>query len=168
MPAPAPTVPKKKRLLVLGIGNYMCGDASIGFRLAEDLAASYSHPQVDVINGGTIGMGLLYLFEEYSDLIVLDAVDVGAEPGTALSFKLSDLENMSKEPLVSNHQGGALSLLRHGQLLDLLPANVTLIGIQVKDITQEIGLSDVLKTKLEELAALIKGEINRYIATCMS
>jgi len=40
-----------RRLLVLGLGNYLCGDDSIGFRLAEKLSSSYFHPQVDIING---------------------------------------------------------------------------------------------------------------------
>ncbi|MGB4126225.1 MAG: hydrogenase maturation protease [Dethiobacteria bacterium] len=157
-----------RRLLVLGLGNYLCGDDSIGFRLAEKLSSSYFHPQVDIINGGTVGMGLLYLFEEYSDLMIVDAIDVGAAPGRIFQFQIADIEKMSGAASVSNHQEGAANLLRCAKLIGTLPSQATIIGIQVKKIAHEVGLSEELNKKLKEIAENITKEIDRYVTKCMS
>lgn len=153
---------------MLGLGNYLCGDDSIGFRLAENLSKSYLHPQVDIVNGGTIGLGLLYLFEEYSDLIILDGIDVGAVPGEIFQFQMADIEKLTGEALVSSHQEGAANLLRYAKLIGKLPARVTIIGIQIKEITKEVGLSDELYEKMDKIAEVIAKEIDRYVVKCMS
>lgn len=168
LPGCKPSIERKQRLLVLGLGNYLCGDDSIGFRLADTLAGSYDHPRVDIINGGTIGLGLLYLFEDYSDLIILDGIDVGAVPGAIYRFRMADLDKISREQLVSSHQEGAANLLRYARLLGRLPQRVTIVGIQIKTITREVGLSNELDVELDNILASIEKEIDRYVLECMN
>lgn len=158
-----------RSLLVLGIGNFLCGDDGIGPILAERLISVYDEDQrVDILNGGTIGLGLLYLFENYSDVLFLDAVDVGAEPGTVFKYTLEDLETIRSEEKLSSHQSGPYELMLYAKTIGCLPENVAVLGVQIETIRSEIGLSEALQNKLELIEMNIREEISAYLKTCMN
>ncbi|MEW6080975.1 MAG: hydrogenase maturation protease [Bacillota bacterium] len=154
-----------KRLLVLGIGNRLCRDDGIGSVLAERLSHRTEHENVDIIDGGTIGLGLLYLFESYSDVIIIDSTDAGAEPGTLIWYSLHDLEATEGEGKVSHHQSGVLDLLSHARLMGCLPKNVILLGIQVAAIEPEMGLSEEMRERLPMLETCVEEEIGHWLKT---
>ncbi len=157
-----------RKLLVLGIGNWLCGDDGIGAVMAERLASSYQSNHADIINGGTIGLGLLYLFQDYSDLMILDSVDLASAPGSIFKFSLEDLERFHLRKNLSGHQAGPLQLLQHADLLGTLPENVVIIGIQIKRIDAGIGLSEELSEQLGFIESRLKEEIGLYLKTCMN
>ncbi|MEW5784227.1 MAG: hydrogenase maturation protease [Bacillota bacterium] len=157
------------RLLVLGIGNFLCGDDGIGPVLAERLVSLYDdHPHVEVLNGGTIGLGLIYLFECHDSLLFLDAVDADAEPGTVFKFTLEDLEIARSEKKLSSHQSDPYELMLYARTIGCLPKNVAVLGVQIDTIRPGIGLSEALLHKLERIEKNIVEEINGYLKTCMS
>ncbi len=118
------------RVIVMGIGNPLVGDEGVGVRVAEVLMSSRSFPDgVDVIDAGTMGMGMLGLFREYGRVIVIDAVDgTGEPPGT--------LVRMSPEEIAPNQ---VLHSLHDVRLADVLEAvaftgadpHVEFVGVQV-------------------------------------
>jgi len=157
----------KKDLLVLGIGNFLCGDDGIGPILAERLMPCYDDDQdVDVLNGGTIGLGLLYLLDSYTNIIFLDAVDVEAEPGEVLKYSLEDLESVQSEQQISSHQSDPCGLLRYAKATGCSPGNIIILGIQIKQINNTIGLSDVLTNKLPLIETRVKNEIEAVVKQC--
>ncbi len=155
------------KLLVLGIGNIMCGDDGVGSVIAEQLAERLQMPGVDIVNGGSVGLGLLYLLAEYPALLVVDAVDAGAEPGELFSFRPEDLAQGGMQD-ISFHQSGLAVLLSRARLLGILPPQVKIIGIQVSRIVPEAGLSAELVAKLDIILEKIRGEIEHYHSQCMS
>jgi len=159
----------KKDLLVLGIGNFLCGDDGIGPILAESLMSCYDDDQdVDVLNGGTIGLGLLYLLESYSNIIFLDAVDVEAEPGAVFKYSPEELECLHLEKQISSHQSDPCGLLSYAKATGVSPGNVIILGIQIGQIDNAIGLSDVLKRKLPSIESRVKKEIEKIVKPCMN
>ena len=71
------------RTVVLGLGNMLMSDDGIGLaalaRLQDDW---FIPPQVELVDGGTWGMNLLPIIESADRVLVLDAIDSGAAPGT--------------------------------------------------------------------------------------
>ena len=65
-----------ERLLILGLGNPLMGDDGAGIQIVEELKKSDLPEYVDVIDGGTAGVGLIDLMSGYSRVIVVDAVRV--------------------------------------------------------------------------------------------
>jgi hydrogenase maturation protease len=71
------------RTLVLGLGNILMRDEGVGVRVVERLLEDCEFPpEVEVLDGGTLGLGLLPWVEEADRLLVIDAVDMGLEPGS--------------------------------------------------------------------------------------
>lgn len=157
----------KKNLLVLGVGNFLCGDDGVGPVLAERLMPLFEEEsQIDVMNGGTIGLGLLYLLDNYSNIIFLDAVDVGAKPGEVFKYSLEDLDSIHAENKISSHQSDPCGLLRYARAIGISPGNVIILGIQVEHICTEIGLSEVLMSRLSIIEARVREEIENVVKQC--
>lgn len=137
-------------MLVLGIGNTNCGDDGVGSVLAARLAHGElgADRRVNVVDGGTVGLGLLFLLEDCSELLVVDAVDLGAAPGEMFVFGCQDLESPDLKQQVSFHQSGLRDLLGAARLTGLLPPAVTVIGIQIGSVRYGFGLSQELEQRL--------------------
>ena len=73
--------PVARPVLVLGMGNILLEDEGLGVRALERLQSEYEFPeQVELLDGGTTGMGLLDDISGREYLIVLDAVQNGEAP----------------------------------------------------------------------------------------
>lgn len=154
---------ENKKILVLGLGNIFCGDDGIGSIIAENLGKDIDEQKIDIIDGGTIGLGLMYLFEDYTDLIIIDAVDMKASPGEVLVFSLDDLSMFDNEQKISFHQSGLYELLRFAKALGKLPPRIMIFGIQIGETSFENGLSEQLQSELVKIEEKIKEEIYRYL-----
>jgi hydrogenase maturation protease len=74
----------RDRVLVACVGNVLRGDDGFGFAVANRLGDSGELPGgVDLIETGIGGMGIVQqLLDGYRLLIIVDAVERGARPGT--------------------------------------------------------------------------------------
>lgn len=69
-------------VLVLGLGNLVMTDEALGSRTILELERRYQFPpQVSLVDGGTLGLDLLPRLEGIEKLLVIDALQMGAEPG---------------------------------------------------------------------------------------
>ena len=71
-------------VLVLAVGNILLGDDGCGQRVLAELATVRARwgSAVELVDGGTQGMALLGLLSGRRAVVVLDAVRLGAAPGT--------------------------------------------------------------------------------------
>jgi hydrogenase maturation protease len=77
------------RTLILGVGNLLLSDEGVGVHVLERLAATYDLPkEVQTLDGGTLGLGLLYYLEGVENLLIIDAVEMGEQPGTLLRLEM--------------------------------------------------------------------------------
>jgi hydrogenase maturation protease len=145
--------------LLLGLGNILLRDEGIGVHTVNRMREEWSFsPEVEIIDGGTLGLDLLPYFEKYSRILIVDAVDFGKEPGYISLLKDGDvLKPFSKK--LSVHNIGLADILFSCQLIDIKPAEIIIIGIQPKsmdiglDMTEEIGgkMPDLINTAIKTL-----------------
>lgn len=80
------------RVCVLGVGNTLLGDEGFGVRAMEYLRDNYVWPgNVDFVDGGTQGMGLMPLLVDYDKVAVLDIVHGQGKPGTVYLLENEDM-----------------------------------------------------------------------------
>ena len=80
--------PQTHNVLILGIGNPLCGDDGAGARAADLLADRCLPDGVHVQFAGTPGWGLSAWMEGWPSVILVDAVEMGASPGEWRRFQL--------------------------------------------------------------------------------
>lgn len=80
------------RMCVLGVGNLLMRDEGFGVRAMEYLRDHYQWPDnVDFVDGGTLGHGLMPLLQDYDRVVVLDIVTAQGEPGTVYLLENEDM-----------------------------------------------------------------------------
>lgn len=146
------TIPKQT--LILGIGNILLGDEGIGICVIEYLQAQQLPNTVECIDGGTAGADLLDLLCNRQKVIIVDAIDADAAPGTMLRFGLKDLL-AAKRPQLSLHDLDIPQTLEMTRLLNCPPCEVIFIGIQPQSITCTMGLTPALKARIPDIAATV-------------
>lgn len=81
-----------RRILVLGVGNVLYTDEGIGVRAVEHLQQNYEFSEnVELMDGGTLGMKLMGPMMDHDLVIILDAVLGGDQPGTIYRLTGDDL-----------------------------------------------------------------------------
>lgn len=140
-----------KPLLVLGLGNLLLGDDGFGPHLAARLQGSYSEdPFVEVVDGGTIGLGLLSLFSGRKAIILLDAFHSGLPPGSLSIHRDFLPEEAGSSKGRTAHDGNAASLLAVAALSGDLPPRLALVGVEPFAIETGIGLSAPVQASLPQ------------------
>lgn len=146
-------------VLVLGIGNILLGDEGIGVRVVEALLARFRFPEdVQVVDGGTAGMGLLDLIAGQSHVIIVDAVINGAAPGSIVRLEGDDVP-IGFRQRTSPHSLGLGDVLALLTVLDQAPQQIVVIGIEPAEMDYRIGLSTVVTSRLDVLVDAVIGEL---------
>jgi hydrogenase maturation protease len=134
-----------ERVHVVGMGNILYRDEGIGVYAARYLQAAYRFsPDVHVVDGATLGFGLMDLFEKGSKIIVLDALMTEAPPGTMYRLSRAQLSSLGPSMQPTAHEVEPLELLKLAEVLGE-PPDMVLMGIVPADAqTMAVGLTPEL------------------------
>ena len=118
--------------LALGIGNTLLGDEGVGVHAVHALEARLGSPDdVQFIDGGTLSFTLAGPIESTEQLIVIDAAQLNAPPGTVQAFEGEQMDRfLGSQRKRSVHEVGLLDLMTIAKLTDALPLNRVLIAVQ--------------------------------------
>jgi hydrogenase maturation protease len=117
----------------------------------EALLEDFRIPEgVDVVDGGTFGLGLLPYLEKADRIIVLDAVLRGGVPGTV--YKLFGREvSAHLKGRVSAHQIGFQDVLALLELMERSPREIVILGLEPATIRPGTELSALVRERIPEL-----------------
>lgn len=133
--------PDVDRLLVIGIGNVLLGDEGAGVHAARRLAGRVGRREgLRILDGGTLGFALAPEIAFCDALIVLDAAELGAEPGAVRCLIDADMDRHLGGTRRSVHEVGLLDLMDIARLSGTLPRRRALIGIQIQAVEWRDGL----------------------------
>jgi len=122
-------------ILVLGIGNVLLGDEGAGVHAMRRLERDCRSPAVQFADGGTLSFTLAGLIDSSAALIVLDAAEMKATPGSVEVFEGRRMDEfLGSERKRSVHEVGLLDLMALAALGGSLPQRRALIGIQPQSI----------------------------------
>jgi hydrogenase maturation protease len=118
-----------QNIVVLGVGNTIHSDDGFGVHAMRKLESDPRLPVgIEVIDGGTQGLELLAYLHDCSRILLLDAIDVDAEPGTIV--RLADEELFDLATGKSVHQLGVADLLKTLPLVSDIERKIVVIGVQ--------------------------------------
>jgi hydrogenase maturation protease len=145
------------RILVLGIGNVLMMDEGVGNRVAVELQSNYRFPpDVRVMDGATMGLGMIHLFRGVEFLLLADAIDGTGHPaGTVV--RLSPEDFAPSQVMHSQHDIRIVDVLEAARLIDAEPA-ADCIGIQVENMSPpelHIGLSEPVEAAVPRAVAAV-------------
>jgi len=150
------------RTLVLGLGNILLRDEGVGVRAVQLLAAQQSlPPDVQMLDGGTLGLDLLPYLAGVSNLLILDAVHANRPPGSLVRLEGGAIRTALKIKM-SMHQVGLHELLAASSFRGTLPKRVVLWGIEPASLDWGTELSPTVQAQLDGLIHAAAQEIQQW------
>lgn len=145
------------RVIVLGLGNILLRDEGVGVRVVEALAKRYVLPlEIEVVDGGTVGMDLLDTLAGCDHLLICDAVQTGAPPASVVKLANAEVPALFQTRF-SPHQLGLPEVLATLILMEEAPAAITLVGVVPVDMELGAELSP-------EIAAVVDQAVETLVA----
>jgi hydrogenase maturation protease len=135
--------------LVLGLGNTIMMDDGFGVQVVTTLSSRYLfRGDVTLLDGGTLGLDLLPHLENIESLLIVDALDMQAEPGSIFRLQGKDVPRAFASKL-SVHQMGLQDLLAVAELLGHVPRNLVVLGVQPACIEMGTELTPAVAAAIE-------------------
>lgn len=151
------------KTLVLGLGNPLLKDDSIGLRVAQELRAKINDvPEVEIGEDYWGGLRLMERMIGFDRAIIIDAICTGSDPGTIHLLSPGDIPTQRS---ASAHDVNLPTALEFGRQAGAkLPAteDIVLIGVEAADIqTFDETLSPEVETALPQVLEVVLSELNR-------
>jgi len=122
-------------VVVLGLGNSLLADDGVGVQAIRALQAEPAGVPVELVDGGTMNFTLLQYLEDAAALIVIDAANFDARPGTVRVFEGDEMDRIvTGSRHNSVHEAGLGDLMAMARLKDCLPERRALITVQPQRI----------------------------------
>lgn len=149
----------RKKVLILGVGNILFTDEGIGVHAIRYLQEHATFPdEIALLDGGTLGIGLMDAIMDCELLVVLDAVLGDGEAGSLYRLEGEELRN-SLSFKDSMHQTDLVDTLVFCELAGHRP-DAIILGMEPQDY-QSMGLelSPPCRTALPQLAEKVLVEL---------
>ena len=160
----------KPRVLVAGMGNDLRQDDGFGIAVVRRFEASSVPQGVRVYEAGIAGIGLVQeLMDGYEALIVVDATDRDAEPGTVFLLEAevpaqeAMTEGSRQELLADTHLTVPSQALTLSRALGILPSSVYILGCQPKECGLGMELSQPVERGVTEAVERLREITSRLI-----
>ena len=157
--SPPPEV-RSTRILVAGVGNVLRGDDGFGPAVTELLG--HLPAGAEVVETGTGGVALLQeLMVGCAGLVLVDAVDRGAAPGTVFVLEPEVGEGVHVPDV---HLANPDRVLSMAKTMGYLPDRVRIIGCQPEEMDELCqGLSPVVQRALPYAVERIEEIVNAWL-----
>lgn len=151
--------PERPSCLVLGMGNILLEDEGLGIRALEILQRQYEFSaEVELLDGGTTGMGLLDEISRREHVLILDAVQTGDPPGTLKVLRDQEVP-VYFGIRITPHQLGLSDVLATLELTGEQPGSVTVLGIVPESLELSLEVSERIQGRLSDLVAATVDEL---------
>jgi hydrogenase maturation protease len=146
-------------LLVLGLGNVLCGDDGAGVIALHRLRRMYELPaNVRIVDGGTLGLDLLAIVAAADRVVMIDAVRADAPPGSIVVLEGDEVAPAVYERL-SPHQIGVADLIAGAALVDRYPDDVVIVGVVPATTDLQWGVSPAVDASMPALLDRVIDEL---------
>lgn len=149
-------------IAVLGVGNILLSDEGFGVRVVQHLVKWYDFtPQIRVIDGGTLGWDLLNFLQGVEKLILVDAIDGKAVPGTFFVLRDDEVKAYFKRK-VSGHEAGIQEVLAWFEIKGKPIKNITVVGVQPLSLETGLELTPLIQSLVPKTVEEVIKELKKW------
>ncbi len=146
------------KVLIIGIGNLYRRDDAVGLIVARALRQkNLDNIEVRELSGE--GSALIEAWQGAERVIVIDAVQSGASPGTIFRFEAHQQPIPTEFFRYSTHNLGLAEAIELARTLGQLPKELIVYGIEGRDFTVGEGLSLEVARAAQEVTQRIGKEL---------
>lgn len=156
-----------KKISIIGVGNILMRDEGVGVHAVKAFQERYVVPDnVEIVDGGTTGFGLLEYFEDRDKVLIVDAVNFDQPPG-----HIDELENEQIPARfaikASMHHLGLLEVISVMNLTGSTPKELCLIGIQPNTIELGLDMTPEMWDKMNAIIERMVAKLHEWNVSCV-
>lgn len=149
----------RDRPLIIGVGNRYRGDDGAGLAVARALQKRAA-PETRIVEASGEGAVLMEAWEGAGEVILIDAVQSGAVPGTVHRLDAAERPLPSRFIATSTHAFGVAEAIETARVLGRLPRHLILYGIEGADFTPGERLSPAVTAACDSVVERLLGEFD--------
>ena len=153
---------QRSEILILGIGNILMADDGVGIRAIERLRGIPLPAGIEVVDGGTSGADLVDILAERRKVIVIDAIDVGAKPGTVIRYAGDSWSEHARQA-ISLHEVGLGQAMSMVKLIGVAPQEMVVFGIQIQCLEPSLELSRPVEEAIGLVVQQVLAELEQGV-----
>lgn len=136
---------------IIGIGSTIAGDDGIGPAVIEELRTRNLDGQAELVSLETDALGIVEYLENADTVVIIDAAQMGATPGSVLTFPAKNAKVSVQADAYSLHGLGLGYALRLAEKLGYT-ADVWIVGIEPVTVEPGDAMSDVVAASVKPAA----------------
>ena len=145
---------------IIGIGNYSMYDDSLGIRLIEYLEENNLVDGFKAIDLSGNALNIFsYLSESTDKIIIVDTARLDMEPGEYRFFSHEKVKSLKALSGITTHEGDMVKVLELAGKTGYHIPEIIFMGVEPKEIKSEVGLSEILESRLPEYGQVLLREI---------
>jgi len=148
------------KVLMIGVGNEYRGDDGAGLAVARQLRKE-APPEINVVEETGEGTALVEAWKGADFVIVVDAIQSGASPGTIRRFDTEKEKFPTEVFSHSTHAFGISGAIELARTLKELPSHLIVYGIEGQNFAASEKLSPPVEKAVAACAALVLAEAQR-------
>jgi len=147
-----------RKTVIIGVGSILRGDDGVGPRVIDEMEKMSLPEGVSLYSGDISGLDLLKILPAYSRAIIVDAADMGLEPGDSRVFSPKEIKKSEFNDSYSTHGMALLETLTLAEKLDMETV-ITIVGVQPGNTGYDLELSEPVKTKIPQIIKTVLGSV---------
>ncbi len=146
--------------LVAGVGNVFFGDDGFGCEVVRRLGAAPVGEGVAVVDFGIRGVHLAYELSSgaYDVAIIVDATCRGGRAGTL--YVIDPDVDFQEAPVADAHGIHLGAVFAMTRTLGPRPARTVVVGCEVGELVERIGLSETMASAVDPAVALVQSMLD--------
>ncbi|MGZ4962159.1 MAG: hydrogenase maturation protease [Limisphaerales bacterium] len=149
--------PLAPSILVIGVGNEYRGDDGLGILAARQLRKRLI-AEARIIESPCADTSLMETWKQYDSVILIDAVLSRSPPGTIHRFDARACTMPPHFCHCSSHAFGLADAIELARVMDWLPQNLIIYGVEKKECADDSSLSTEVAQALPNLVDRICAE----------
>ena len=149
--------------MVLGLGNPILSDDSVGFRVIEELQPQFTRHDMTFVQSSISGLNLLEMIAGYKKLIIIDSIQTkSGQVGEVYKLTINDIIDTNHLPYT--HGVGLPTVLTLGKKFGkIMPQQVTIFAIEVADVsTFNEKCTDEVEKAIPTISAMVAEALDSY------
>lgn len=146
---------------IVAVGNSFYGDDGVGAAVLARIRESDAFPGAALVDLHTDALALVDELVPDELNVVIDAADMGLEPGEAQGFRPSEVTMKIRGDHLSMHGFGLAEAFGLAAQLDRMPREVLVVGVQPERIEINQGLTGRVAAAVPDVISIIKAEVQR-------
>ena len=141
---------------IFAVGNNFFGDDGVGSVVLERIGEENLFPGAVTYDAHTDALCLVDRFDADGMNVIIDAAEMGLEPGQVVDFSPDEVEMRIRSDHLSMHGFGLAETFEMARQLGLMPERLRIIGVEPERVEINCGLSDAVAEAVPQVLRIIQ------------